>query len=182
MTEKPRKKLGRPPTLTQRQMKFAELLIFKRGEMTPTQCAFEAGYKNRPRQNAGDLRNATKFPLVAAYIKELEAEVREKYGIDFHKHIEQLGKIRNKAFQDKSTLSSAVTSEVARGKAAGIYVDRRETTNLNVELDRMSYEDLIEKMSEFVNQKNSKNVTPVVESVESKATKAPDTDSIKQPL
>jgi len=118
--------------------------------------------------------------LVDAYIKELEAEVREKYGIDFHKHIEQLGKIRNKAFQDKSTLSSAVTSEVARGKAAGIYVDRRETTNLNVELDRMSYEDLIEKMSEFVNQKTSKNVTPVAESVESKATEVPETDSIKQ--
>ena len=117
--------------------------------MTPTQCAFEAGYKNRSRQNAGDLRNATKFPLVTTYIKELEAEAREKYGIDFHKHIEQLGKIRNKALKDKTTLSSAVTSEVARGKAAGIYIDRRQTTNVNLELDKMSYEDLIEKMSEM---------------------------------
>ena len=169
MTEKPRKQLGRPPTLTQRQMKFAELLIFKRGEMTPTQCAFEAGYKNRPRQNAGDLRNPNKFPLVAAYIKELEAEVREKYGIDFHKHIEQLGKIRNKAFQDKSTLSSAVTSEVARGKAAGIYVDRRETTNVNMELEKMSYEDLMSKLAEFVNQKTEKNITPTKETIESTA-------------
>ena len=108
MTEEPRKKLGRPPTLTQRQMKFAELLVFKRGQMTPTECAFEAGYKNRSRQNAGDLRNATKFPLVATYIKELEAEAREKYGIDFHKHIEQLRKIRNKALKDKTTLSSLI--------------------------------------------------------------------------
>ena len=169
MTEKPRKKLGRPPTLSQKQMKFAELLIFKRGEMTPTQCAFEAGYKNRPRQNAGDLRNPNKFPLVASYIKELEAEVREKYGIDFHKHIEQLGKIRNKAFQDKSTLSSAVTSEVARGKAAGIYVDRRETTNVNMELEKMSYEDLMSKLAEFVNQKTEKNITPTKETIESTA-------------
>jgi len=166
MTEEPRKKLGRPPTLTQRQMKFAELLVFKRGQMTPTQCAFEAGYKNRSRQNAGDLRNATKFPLVATYIKELEAEAREKYGIDFHKHIEQLGKIRNKAFKDKSTLSSAVTSEVARGKAAGLYIDRRQTTNVNLELDKMSYEDLIEKMSEFVDGKKEKKVTPSEAAVE----------------
>ena len=141
-------------------MKFAELLIFKRGQMTPTECAFEAGYKNRPRQNAGDLRNATKFPLVNTYIKELEAEAREKYGIDFGKHIEQLGKIRNKAFKDKSTLSSAVTSEVARGKVAGLYIDRRQNVNVSLELDKMSYEDLIKKMSEFVDGKKEKNITP----------------------
>ena len=40
----PRKK-GRPPALTQKQKKFAELYIFDRGRKTKTQCAFEAGYK-----------------------------------------------------------------------------------------------------------------------------------------
>ena len=180
MTEIVPIKLGRKPALTPRQMKFAELYVLKRGELSGSQCAFEAGYKTRPNRAASELKNPRIYPLVANYIKELEAEVREKYGIDYHKHLAELGKIRNKAFKDKSTLSTAATTEIARGKVAGLYVDRRETTNLNVELDKMSYEDLIEKMSEFVNQKTSKNVTPVTESVESTATKAPDTDSKKK--
>ena len=49
---------------------------------------------------------------------------------------------------------------MARGKAAGLYIDRRQTTNINVELDKMSYEDLIKKMSDFVDGKKEKNVTP----------------------
>ena len=173
--------MGVPAKLTERQLKFAELLVYNEGRKSPAECASESGYKSRPRQAASELRNPKYSPLVVKYIGELRAEVQEKYGINFERHITELAKIREDALK-KGAWSAAVNAEVARGKAAGIYVDRRETTNLNVELDRMSYEDLIEKMSEFVNQKTSKNVTPVAESVESKATKAPDTDSIKQSL
>ena len=37
----PRKK-GRPPALTQKQKKFAELYVWDRGKKNLSQCAFEA--------------------------------------------------------------------------------------------------------------------------------------------
>ena len=33
------KKMGRKPALTQRQMKFAELMVFNDGEQDQTECA-----------------------------------------------------------------------------------------------------------------------------------------------
>ena len=38
----------------------------------------------------------------------------------------------------------------------------------------------MQKLTEFVNKKAEKNVTPVAESVESKAEEVPETDSTKQ--
>ena len=69
----PRKK-GRPPALTQKQKKFAELYVWDRGKKTLSQCAFEAGYKNRPSETASDLRNPRKYPLVCEHIRKLENE------------------------------------------------------------------------------------------------------------
>ena len=42
--------MGVPRQLTERQMKFAELLIYNEGRMSPAECALQAGYKTRPRQ------------------------------------------------------------------------------------------------------------------------------------
>ena len=54
---KPIKKTKGPaPELTERQIKFAELLIYEAGRKSPAECAFEAGYKTRPR-TASELRN-----------------------------------------------------------------------------------------------------------------------------
>ena len=48
--------MGVPRQLTERQMKFAELLIYNEGRMSPAECALQAGYKTRPRQAASELR------------------------------------------------------------------------------------------------------------------------------
>ena len=68
------RKMGRPPALTMRQKKFAELYVFDRGKKTQTQCAFEAGYKNRAAVTGSDLTNPRKYPLVCEYIGKLEKE------------------------------------------------------------------------------------------------------------
>ena len=44
--------MARTPTLTEGQMKFAELLIYEAGRLSPAECAFKAGYKTRSRQAA----------------------------------------------------------------------------------------------------------------------------------
>ena len=49
--------MTRTPILTDRQKKFAELLVYNEGKMSPAEAAFEAGYKTRPRQSASELKN-----------------------------------------------------------------------------------------------------------------------------
>ena len=77
--------MGLPKNLTERQQKFAELLVYNEGRKSPSECAYEAGYKTRPRQTASELRNPKIAPLVVQYIGELRAEIQEKYGINFEK-------------------------------------------------------------------------------------------------
>ena len=114
--------MGLPKNLTERQQKFAELLVYNEGRKSPSECAYEAGYKTRPRQAASELRNPKIAPLVVKYIGELRAEIQEKYGINFEKHISELAKLREDA-RAKGAWSAAINAEIARGKAGGLYVD-----------------------------------------------------------
>ena len=59
--------MGVPAKLTERQIKFAELLVYNEGRMSPAECAKEAGYTTRPRQAASELRNPKYSPLVVRY-------------------------------------------------------------------------------------------------------------------
>jgi phage terminase small subunit len=56
--------MGLPKQLTEKQMKFAELLVYNEGRMTGTEAAKQAGYEpERARTTAAELRNPNKFPL-----------------------------------------------------------------------------------------------------------------------
>jgi len=139
--------MGVPRQLTERQMKFAELLIYNEGRMSPAECALQAGYKTRPRQAATELRNPKISPLVVQYIGELRAEVQEKHGITFERHLGELAKLRDEATA-KGAWSAAINAEVARGKAGGLYVDQKLVMTGN--LDNMSEDELQDKMKRIL--------------------------------
>ena len=124
--------MTQPKRLTEQQRKFAELLVYNEGKMSPAEAAYEAGYKTRARKAASEMRNPKYFPLVVKYIGELRAEVREKYGITFEKHVTELAQIRNEALKNKAW-SAAVNAEVARGKAGGLYVDQKLVMTGNID-------------------------------------------------
>ena len=150
--------MTRTPILTDRQKKFAELLVYNEGKMSPAEAAFEAGYKTRPRQSASELKNPKVYPLVAKYVGELRSEVQEKYGINFEKHISELAKIRNEALK-KGAWSAAVNAEVARGKAGGLYIDQKLIMTGNV--DNLSAEEIREKLRKILDDnKEIINITP----------------------
>ena len=150
--------MGVPAKLTERQIKFAELLVYNEGRLSPAEAAFQAGYKTRPRQAASELRNPKISPLVVKYIGELRAEVQEKYGISFEKHISELAQIRNEALK-KGAWSAAVNAEVARGKAGGLYVDQKLIMTGNV--DAMSPDEIKEKLRKILDDnKELINITP----------------------
>lgn len=116
--------MGIPAKLTERQIKFAELLVFNEGRKTKTECAHEAGYTTRPRQAAHELTNPNISPLVVKYIGELREEMQKKYEVTFENHISELAKLRDES-RTKGAWSAAINAEVARGKAAGLYVDQK---------------------------------------------------------
>ena len=156
--------MGLPKKLTERQIKFAELLVYNEGRKSPSECAYEAGYKTRPRQAASELRNPKIAPLVVRYIGELRAEIQEKYGITFEKHIGELAKLREDA-RAKGAWSAAINAEIARGKAGGLYVDQKLVLSGN--LDNMSEKELEAKMNQILeDHKTLINITPEEESKE----------------
>jgi len=139
--------MGLPKLLTERQKKFCELLVYNEGRKTPTECAMEAGYaEGSCHVRASELRNPNKFPLVVKYIGEIRSEVQKKYEVTFEKHITELGRIRQEALA-KGAFSAATNAEVARGKAAGLYIEQR--ISLTGKIEDLSIEQLEDKMKKI---------------------------------
>ena len=142
--------MGVPKQLTEQQIKFAQLLVTNEGRKTPTECAIEAGYADgSARVRASELRNPKRFPLVVQYIGELRDEYNKKYEVDYSKHITELGKIRQAAL-DKGAWSAAVNAEVARGKAAGLYIEQKIIRT--GKLEDLSAEELESRMKTIIDE------------------------------
>ena len=117
--------MGLPKKLTEMQIKFAQLLVTNEGRKSPTECAIEAGYdKDSAHVRASELRNPNKFPLVVKYIGEIRDEYNKKYDVNYGRHITELARIRDEA-RAKGAWSAATNAEIARGKAAGLYIEQK---------------------------------------------------------
>ena len=105
-------------------------------------------------------RTQKKYPLVVKYIGELREENQKKYAVTFERHITELAKIRENALR-KGAFSAATNAEVARGKAAGLYVEQKIIRTGKI--DDLSAEELETRMKEIVDQ-----YSPILEGVEVK--------------
>ena len=142
--------MGVPKRLTEMQQKFAHELVSNEGRKYGYQCAIDAGYaKDRARQTAWELQNPKMHPLVVKYIGELREEYQKKYAVTFERHISEFGKIRQDAL-NKGAWSAAVNAEVARGKAAGLYIEQKIIRT--GKLDDLSEEELEKRMKEIIDQ------------------------------
>lgn len=148
--------MGLPKKLTEMQIKFANLIVTSEGRLTATECAREAGYdKDSAAVRASELQNPKRYPLVVQYIGKLRDEFQKKYEVDYGRHISELGKIRNAALQ-KGAWSAAVNAEVARGKAAGLYIEQKIIRT--GKLDDLSEEELDKRIGEVLDQ-----YSPIIE-------------------
>ena len=145
-----KKKPGLPARLTPMQRQFAELLVFQEGHKFAYECAKEAGYEGDNatlRKKASELQNPKYYPLVFKHIGELREEVAHKYQITVGRHLSELAKIRDEAIKHRS-FSAATNAEVARGKAAGLYVDQKLILSGN--LDQLSEKELESRMKQIL--------------------------------
>ena len=153
--------MGLPKRLTEMQKRFAEALVFgtEDGPVTKTEAAVLAGYsKDRARQEGSELTNPKQNPLVVQYIGNLKEEKLKKYEVTYDGHIAELGKIRERALK-KGAWSAAVNAETNRGKAAGLYIDRKIIKT--GKLEDLSEQELESKMKQILDDYSQIiNVTP----------------------
>ena len=143
--------MGVPKRLTEMQQRFAEFLVFgdENGPLTQSEAALKAGYSpKRARQEGSELCNPKLSPLVVKYIGELKEERIKKHEVTYEGHIAELGRLREAALK-KGSFSSAVTAEANRGKAAGLYIDRKIIKT--GKLEDMSEQELEAKMKQILN-------------------------------
>ena len=151
-------RMGLPKKLTESQMKFAYELVTNEGRKTATQCALDAGYaKDSARQYASKLQNPKLYPLVVKYTGELREEWQKKYEVNYEKHIAELGKIRQEALKT-GAWSAAVNAEVARGKAAGLYIEQKIIRT--GKLEDLTTEELENRMKQIID-----DYSPILEGV-----------------
>ena len=150
--------MGVPKRLTEKQIKFAQLVVSNEGRMNGTECAKEAGYGEAARIRAYELQNPKKYPLVVKYIGELREENQRKYSVNFERHITELAKIRQEALKE-GAWSAAVNAEVARGKAAGLYIEQKIIRT--GKLDDLSAEELEKRLKTIIDE-----YSPILEGVE----------------
>ena len=151
--------MGAITRLTEMQMRFAHEVVSNEGRKNGTECAISAGYANDSAGvRAAELQNPKKFPLVVRYIGELRDEYQKKYAVTFERHIAELGKLRGEALK-KGAWSAAINAEVARGKAAGLYIEQKIIRTGKI--DDLSEAELENRMKEIIDQ-----YAPILEGVE----------------
>ena len=142
--------MGVPKRLTEMQMRFAEFIIFggPDGPVSQSEAAVLAGYSpKRARQEGSELMNPRLSPLVAAYIGKLKEERLKKFEVTYEGHVAELARIKEAALK-KGSFSSAVNAETNRGKAAGLYIDRKIIKT--GKLEDMTEEQLEAKMKQIL--------------------------------
>ena len=142
--------MGVPKRLTEMQQRFAECLVFggPDGRMTKREAAIAAGYsKDRAMREGSELTNPKYSPLVVKHIGELKEERLKKHEVTYEGHVAELARLREAALK-KGSFSSAVNAEANRGKAAGLYIDRKIIKT--GKLEDMSEQELEAKMKQIL--------------------------------
>ena len=160
------------------QMKFAECYVFgdENGPMTKTEAAIKAGYSpKRARQEGSELTNPKLSPLVVKYMGELREERLRKHEVTYEGHVAELARLREAALK-KGSFSSAVNAEANRGKAAGLYIDRKIIKT--GKLEDLSEQELEAKMKQILD-----DYAPLLnaKTVEGEAIEAPKSSESSEP-
>ncbi|MDP2651580.1 MAG: terminase [bacterium] len=115
--------------ITQKQEKFCRSIAEGKNQTEAYVLAYST--KNMSRKSIWECASILAENLkVAARLKELRAPVAEKAQITLESHLNDLLRLRNLAVQ-KEQIAAAISAEIARGKAAGVHIEKSQL-NLNL--------------------------------------------------
>ena len=173
--------MGVPKRLTEMQMRFAEFVVFGGvdGPMTQGESAIAAGYSTkRARSEGSELMNPRLSPLVVQYVGKLKEERLKKFAVNYDGHVAELARIKELALK-KGSFSSAVNAETNRGKAAGLYIERKIIKH--GKLEDMSEQELEAKMKQILDDYAPiLNVTPQPSEISNKKLQKLENNKTKQ--
>ena len=116
--------------------------------LTATEAAMKAGYtKDRKGAKTQGSVLLNHNPVVRNYLIELEMSLAERDAVSLESHLSTLHDLREEA-KDQGQISAAITAEGHRGKAGGLYIDRREV--LTAKIDLMSKDDILTRLEELI--------------------------------
>jgi len=146
--------------LTTQEWKFVNEFVSGDGHVTLKEAVVRAGW---PEKNAATkaetLTNPDKNPHIVAAIQKARAEMAEKYGTTYERHMRDLQVIRDQALA-AGAYGAAVQAEYRRGQALGtIYIDRKEIRHGTI--DSMSKEEVMRKLEEI--KKLYGNGSPIID-------------------
>ena len=139
--------------LTPQQQQFLDMYLHK--DMTQTEAARQAGYKNPTVQAVRLLRN----PVVAERLQEMRLETQARFGVTIDKSIRDLKKIRDQAWE-MGKFSDALRAEELRLKAAGLLINKQHV--VKEEITANTKQDIANKLAES----RMRNVTPDMDIIE----------------
>ena len=123
---------------------------------TATEAAIKAGYtKDRKGAKTQGSVLLNHNPLVKNYLIDLEIAAAERDQISLENHLGTLHDLREEA-KDQGQISAAITAEVHRGKAGGLYIDRREV--LTAKIDLMSKDDILTRLEQLIEKRTGGRV------------------------
>lgn len=150
----------RDQLLTTQEWKFVNEFVSGDGHVTAKEAALRAGYPEKKiKYYAESLTDPSINPHVVAEIQKLRAEMAEKYGTTYERHMRDLQIIRDQALS-AGAFGAAVQAEYRRGQALGtIYIDRKEIRHGTI--DSMSKEEVMRKLEEI--KKLYGNGSPIID-------------------
>lgn len=137
--------------LKRREELFVRELVSKDGQITMRDAAINAGFPPRSAHaRAHEMTNPAISPHIVKAIRQYRAELDAKYGVEYHRHLRDLQKIRDMALE-AGAFSAAVQAEYRRGQAHGdIYVQKSEVRHGTIE--SMSKDEVLKAIKELKQQ------------------------------
>lgn len=146
--------------LTTQEWKFVNEFVAGDGHVTLQEAVIRAGWNvKNVKKKAEELTDPDVNPHIVAAIQKARAEMAEKYGTTYERHMRDLQVIRDQALA-AGAYGAAVQAEYRRGQALGtIYIDRKEIRHGTI--DSMSREEVMRKLQEI--KKLYGNGSPIID-------------------
>ncbi len=115
--------------LTPKQERFAQLVAEGKTQADAYRGAFNTKPTTKPETIQNSAYKLMTDPVISARVDELRKPIIEAVGITLESHLKDLMTLRNLAVKNNQ-ISAAITAEIARGKAAGVPIDKSTVDRL----------------------------------------------------
>lgn len=118
------------PSLTPQREKFAQAVASGMNQSDAYRKAFKVRPGTKPLSVNQAASKLMKDANISSRVDQLRAPIAKKAQITLESHLEDLQRLRNMAVKAEQ-FGAAITAEVARGKAAGIVVEKGQINLTN---------------------------------------------------